>query len=133
VVILIAAVVIGAGVLAWSQLRGAGPSETVPLTLGQGSATATQYTLEKVSEPADLVKGLSGRPSLDARGGMLFEFSEGTRQCIWMKDMKFNIASAASCRISAHPRIPSPTAPKPATSLNYRPARRPSMACASGK
>mgnify|MGYP003619947820 CR=1 FL=1 len=46
-------------------------------------------SLERVSEPDDLAKGLSGRESMPANQGMLFVFPESSKHCFWMKDMQF--------------------------------------------
>lgn len=65
--------------------------QTARLSLGSGSSAQT-YKLEKVSKPADLAKGLSGRDSLASNSGMLFVFAGGDSQrCMWMKDMRFDI------------------------------------------
>lgn len=45
--------------------------------------------LEVVKSVTETTKGLSGRDNLS--GGMLFAYDEPSRQCIWMRDMKFNI------------------------------------------
>jgi len=51
----------------------------------------TDITLEVVSAPADLQKGLSGRQSLPNKHGMLFLFQENDYHGIWMKGMQMSI------------------------------------------
>lgn len=46
---------------------------------------------EVVNKEAYLKKGLSGRQSLAADAGMLFELGNSYEGCIWMKDMQFSI------------------------------------------
>lgn len=47
--------------------------------------------LERVSSPADVRQGLSGRESLALEEGMLFDFGREAEHCMWMKDMNFAI------------------------------------------
>lgn len=47
--------------------------------------------MEVASSNAERLKGLSGRDSLPDNKGMLFVFEKPAEQCIWMKDMLFNI------------------------------------------
>ncbi len=49
------------------------------------------YDLERVVTESTRQQGLSDRSSLPMRSGMLFVFEKPTRQCFWMKDMRFNI------------------------------------------
>ncbi len=49
----------------------------------------TVYTLEIADTDLLREKGLSYRPSLDARTGMLFVFTVPSRLKFWMKDMNF--------------------------------------------
>lgn len=45
--------------------------------------------LEVKDNPQERTKGLSDRDSIE--GGMLFVFDKSAKECIWMRDMKFNI------------------------------------------
>ncbi len=47
--------------------------------------------LEYVVEPAQRTLGLSGRDGLSDAQGMVFVFNQSSRQCMWMKEMKFNL------------------------------------------
>lgn len=47
--------------------------------------------LGRVSTPQDLAQGLSGRESMPQDEGLLFEFGSLGKQCMWMKDMRFNL------------------------------------------
>ena len=47
--------------------------------------------LEYAVEPDQWELGLSGQDSMPAEQGMLFVYGEPSRQCIWMKDMKFSL------------------------------------------
>ena len=58
---------------------------------GNASRNHCAMNLEEVTTEAGFQKGLSGRVSLPSNQGMLFNFKEIDRHCIWMKDMKFNI------------------------------------------
>ncbi len=49
------------------------------------------YSLEKVTTNEARIKGLSDRSELKPQTGMLFVFTTPRQQCIWMKDMKFNL------------------------------------------
>lgn len=51
----------------------------------------TDMLLEILNTPQKRQQGLSGRLSLHNNQGMLFVFDTSARQCIWMKDMNFNI------------------------------------------
>lgn len=53
------------------------------------SAGGRNYTLELAATPEQQEKGLSGRNSIAATRGMLFTFQSESRQCFWMKGMKF--------------------------------------------
>ncbi|MCA9333081.1 DUF192 domain-containing protein [Candidatus Saccharibacteria bacterium] len=48
-------------------------------------------SLEKVDSKESRAKGLSGRPTMNANQAMLFVFDSPGKQCMWMKDMNFNI------------------------------------------
>ncbi len=45
--------------------------------------------VEIANDPAEMVKGLSGRDILDENRGMLFVYAEPGQTAFWMKDMKF--------------------------------------------
>lgn len=47
--------------------------------------------LEYATTPKERARGLSGRAYMPADKGMLFVFERPGRQCMWMKDMKFNL------------------------------------------
>lgn len=47
--------------------------------------------IEKVDTEEARKKGLSGREAIADNQGMLFVFDYPSRQCIWMKDMKFDL------------------------------------------
>lgn len=51
----------------------------------------TCVTLETARSNSALVRGLSGRASMDRDKGMLFVFPNPSRQCMWMKDMNFSL------------------------------------------
>lgn len=56
-----------------------------------GKPTKCTLILEKADNPEKRAKGLSGRKNLPANIGMLFIFDRPGKQCMWMKDMNFNI------------------------------------------
>jgi uncharacterized membrane protein (UPF0127 family) len=47
--------------------------------------------LERATTQAEQERGLSGRSGLSNRSGMVFIFDMTGEQCMWMKDMKFNL------------------------------------------
>lgn len=49
------------------------------------------YRLEVSYTNSQRLKGLSDREELAENAGMLFIFDQPADQCIWMKDMKFNL------------------------------------------
>ncbi len=55
------------------------------------SRVQCSLSLEKVNTEATRERGLSGRSSMPPSHGMLFVFDSIGRQCIWMKDMRFNL------------------------------------------
>lgn len=61
-------------------------AETIEATLG-GQA----YQLELVAEPDSRRQGLMGRSELAPGTGMLFDFPEGTRPAIWMRNMQMSL------------------------------------------
>jgi uncharacterized membrane protein (UPF0127 family) len=52
---------------------------------------STSLKLEYATTPQQQTTGLSGRASLDNDSGLLFVFDQPAKQCIWMKDMNFDI------------------------------------------
>lgn len=46
---------------------------------------------ERASSQSSREKGLSGRENMPHDAGMLFVFEQNATQCIWMKDMQFNL------------------------------------------
>ncbi|MEO6761354.1 MAG: DUF192 domain-containing protein [Candidatus Saccharimonadales bacterium] len=48
-------------------------------------------TLEIAHTDAERQAGLSGRDTMAENQGMVFTFEESSKQCFWMKDMKFNL------------------------------------------
>ncbi|OGZ11976.1 MAG: hypothetical protein A2942_01705 [Candidatus Lloydbacteria bacterium RIFCSPLOWO2_01_FULL_50_20] len=53
------------------------------------SIGSTEILVEIATTTADIRKGLSGRPSLDPRSGMLFMFPKPYMYKFWMSDMLF--------------------------------------------
>lgn len=49
------------------------------------------YSLERAESNQARIKGLSDRDSLAPQSGMLFVFDPPAEQCIWMKDMRFDL------------------------------------------
>lgn len=47
--------------------------------------------IERAETSAQLEQGLSDRDSLPENHGMLFVFNKLGQQCMWMKDMRFNL------------------------------------------
>lgn len=63
------------------------PMRYQALTLGSAQIKITRATTK-----AQQVKGLSGRSNLKKDEGLLFVFSESSKEhCVWMKDMNFVI------------------------------------------
>lgn len=50
-----------------------------------------EFEIERATTPEQRVQGLSGRQSLAANTGLLFEFDSEGEHGIWMKDMLFSI------------------------------------------
>lgn len=50
------------------------------------------FKLEVASSTEDKAIGLSGRESLGKNEGMIFSSNESEEMCMWMKEMKFNLA-----------------------------------------
>lgn len=68
--------------------------EERPVIVAEGSALIygdLRIPVEIVDSPAERVRGLSGRTSLDETSGLLFIFEEPGEHGIWMKDMNFPI------------------------------------------
>ena len=61
-------------------------AQTIQATLG-----GQPYQLELVADPDSRRQGLMGRASLAAGEGMLFDFPEGTRPAIWMRNMRMSL------------------------------------------
>lgn len=51
-------------------------------------------SLEDALTPAEQERGLSGRYGLADNSGMIFVFKQPDKQCMWMKDMRFNLDMA---------------------------------------
>lgn len=49
------------------------------------------FDFELADEPSERITGLSGRSQLADTKAMLFIFDKPAKECIWMKDMKFNL------------------------------------------
>lgn len=49
----------------------------------------SRFNLEIADTPQARAQGLSGRQSLPENSGMLFVFDSPSKQCMWMKNMKF--------------------------------------------
>lgn len=56
------------------------------LTLGSDC-----LNIERAATHQKRQQGLSGREAMPENSGMLFVFDEASQQCIWMKDMKFDL------------------------------------------
>lgn len=52
---------------------------------------ATTVAIEIAETPAELTKGLSGRPALEENSGLFFIFPYAASHGIWMKEMNFPI------------------------------------------
>lgn len=74
-----------------AYLNSVGTKPSTEMVLSSNTHAKAEYKLETVTASADQTKGLSGRSELSADGGMLFQYENVERRCIWMKDMKFNI------------------------------------------
>ncbi|SDT00722.1 hypothetical protein SAMN05216198_3397 [Halopseudomonas litoralis] len=61
-------------------------AHTIEATLGDRS-----YQLELVADPDSRRQGLMGRTELAPGTGMLFDFPEGTRPAIWMRNMQMSL------------------------------------------
>ncbi|WP_185265868.1 DUF192 domain-containing protein [Halopseudomonas xiamenensis] len=60
-------------------------------TLVQARLAGQSYQLELVADPDSRRQGLMGRSELAPGTGMLFDFPEGTRPAIWMRNMRISL------------------------------------------
>jgi len=60
-------------------------------TLVQANLAGQPYQLELVADPDSRRQGLMGRTELASGTGMLFDFPEGTRPAIWMRNMQISL------------------------------------------
>lgn len=67
------------------------PAEPTQSTCDGLLADNTCIPLERATTAEAHFKGLSNRVELKPSTGMLFEFKQPSRQCIWMKDMNFSL------------------------------------------
>lgn len=91
------------GLILAPALPALGATETIRLA-------DTEFVMEVVADPDSRRQGLMGREVLPAGTGMLFDFPEGTRPAIWMRNMVISldlVFVAADGRI-AHlfPQVP---------------------------
>ncbi len=81
------ALVVAAGWLIWGMI---GPTRPDPdPNQPYARIHGHRLALEIADSPAAHVQGLSGRPSLDPRSGMLFVFKDKQVRTFWMKEMHF--------------------------------------------
>lgn len=78
-------ILLGASVWLWLLYQGS----EAPKSMRSLHAKTGIYGLEVVTSQEDQIKGLSFRPRLDKKSGMLFDFKAIGTRCIWMKDMHF--------------------------------------------
>jgi uncharacterized membrane protein (UPF0127 family) len=69
----------------------ASPSAGQPLATRRVFLSGIAYELELAADPASRERGLSGRTSVDARGGMLFVFPDDAPRVFWMRDCSVDI------------------------------------------
>lgn len=69
-----------------AMVQAALPVQRMALDLAGAS-----FDVEYVAEPDSRRQGLMGRKSLPPRTGMLFDFPEGTRPAIWMRNMVISL------------------------------------------
>jgi uncharacterized membrane protein (UPF0127 family) len=62
-----------------------------PLATRRMFLSGVAYELELASDPTTRTRGLSGRDSIDARGGMLFVFPDDAPRVFWMRDCRTDI------------------------------------------
>lgn len=72
--------------LAFASCIHADQPERMQLMLG-----GQLFDLELVNDPDSRRQGLMGRETLAADSGMLFDFPEGTRPAIWMRNMLISL------------------------------------------
>lgn len=70
-------------------LAAALPARALPVIEAQIAGQAFQ--LELATTPDSRRQGLMGRPELEAGSGMLFDFPQGTRPAIWMRNMQISL------------------------------------------
>lgn len=63
----------------------------LPAVKGDAFRVDTCVKLEKAVTNSERTLGLSGRESLPADRGMLFDFQTPGEYCMWMKDMRFGL------------------------------------------
>ncbi|MES2971220.1 MAG: DUF192 domain-containing protein [Patescibacteria group bacterium] len=56
-----------------------------------GTIGNDKFSFQVAETPQERQLGLSGQPGLSATSGMLFIFDKPDIQCIWMKDMQFDL------------------------------------------
>ena len=66
-------------------------SAAQPLATQRVFISGIAYEVEVASDPVTRERGLSGRDSIDPRGGMLFVFPDDAPRVFWMRDCKVNI------------------------------------------
>jgi uncharacterized membrane protein (UPF0127 family) len=91
---ILALVVLGAiAITSWrnqSKMQQGANDQVLCLTSGV-SAVGCDVRLEYAVTEASREQGLSGRDGLGVGKGMLFVFDATGNQCMWMKDMQFNL------------------------------------------
>ena len=76
-----------------------------------------EFLVELAADPEKRIKGLSGRPFLEAGTGMLFVFEKAERFRFWMKEMQFSLDIVwigPSCKVvdvSENVPFPDPSTP----------------------
>lgn len=87
---LFAGVLAGLMLFVWSMTPGGRTiDDTCTIISNETSQEEVCVQLERVSSPADVRQGLSGREELALEEGMLFDFGREAEHCMWMKDMNF--------------------------------------------
>jgi uncharacterized membrane protein (UPF0127 family) len=61
------------------------------LVSGRVCSGSSCVYLERAVTSAQQQKGLSGRSGMPVRAGMIFVFDKPDYQCMWMKDMRFDL------------------------------------------
>ncbi|MBI4434169.1 DUF192 domain-containing protein [Candidatus Uhrbacteria bacterium] len=85
--------VVSVGVVRFLDLRGTrAPVVSLPvMATVRIPGSAYDAHVEVARTPGERLRGLSGRPRLGDRQGMLFVFDGPDRHGIWMRDMRFSI------------------------------------------